>query len=100
MACLALSPVSMMVQGSPTPSRHYRSHVDLLHLHHGVESALRLGAACSDGLGQHARRDLPVDAPPVLAPAAGAFLAAIADDGVPAAIGFLLGLGCNLEREC
>jgi len=28
---------------------------------HTLESALRLGAACSDGLGQHAQRDLPVE---------------------------------------
>src|SRR5205085_412057 len=50
-------------------------------------------------LHQHARRDLPGDAPLVLAPAARALLAAIADDGVPVAVGLLLIVGGDLERE-
>ena len=46
-----------------------------------------------------ARRDLPRQAPLVLAPAAGAFLAAVADDRVPQAVGFGLVVGRDLERE-
>src|SRR5262249_35610336 len=49
--------------------------------------------------GQHARRDLPGEAPLVFAPAALALLAAITDDGVPVAVGLLLIVGGDLERE-
>jgi hypothetical protein len=41
---------------------------------------------------------LPRDAPLVFAPAALALLAAIADDGVPVAVGLLLIVGGDLER--
>src|SRR4029079_5973199 len=51
------------------------------------------------GLEQHARRDLPREAPAVLAPAAGAFLAAIPGDRVPVAVGFLLVLGHSHEAD-
>src|SRR5581483_1629434 len=50
-------------------------------------------------LDQHARRDLPGDAPAILAPAARAFLAAVVDDGVPVAIGFFLRVGRDLEGK-
>jgi len=52
------------------------------------------------GFGEHARRDLPVQAPAVLAPAALALLAAVADDRVPITIRFGLVNGCDLKREC
>ena len=68
-------------------------------VHHRVERALGFGAAGRHRLGQHARRDLPGDAPLVLAPAARALLAAVADDGVPVAVGLLLVVGGDLERE-
>jgi hypothetical protein len=42
---------------------------------------------------------LPGDAPLVLAPAAGTLLASIADNGVPVAVGLLLIIGGDLERE-
>ena len=42
---------------------------------------------------------MPGDAPLVFAPAASAFLAAIADDGVPVSIGLVLIVGRDLERE-
>jgi hypothetical protein len=42
---------------------------------------------------------LPRNAPLVFAPAALAFLPAIADDGVPVAVGLVLIVGGNLERE-
>src|SRR5690606_180629 len=72
--------------------------VDLLHRHHGLE-----GGAGAGGIGvvveghQATRRDLPADAPAVLAPAALALLTAVADDGVPQAVG--LGLVVGLDDE-
>jgi hypothetical protein len=42
---------------------------------------------------------LPGNAPLVFAPAALAFLPAIADDGVPVAVGLVLIVGSDLERE-
>ena len=68
-------------------------------VHHRVEGALGLGAAGGERLHQRARGDLPGDAPFVLAPAAGAFLAAVADDGVPVAVGLGLVVGGDLEGE-
>src|SRR5262249_40124017 len=56
-------------------------------------------AAGSQHLGQHAWRDLPGDAPLVFAPTALALLATITDDGVPVAVGLLLIVGGDLERE-
>src|SRR5215831_1241351 len=73
--------------------------VDLLHAHHCVECTLCLVAASGQRLGQHARRDLPGNTPLVFAPAARAFLPAIADDGVPVAVGLVLIVGGDLERE-
>src|SRR5436190_18138909 len=76
-----------------------RGNVDLLHAHHRIEGALGYIAAGRERLGQHARRDLPGDAPLVFAPAARALLAATADDGVPIAVGLCLIVGGDLERE-
>src|SRR4249920_2113536 len=84
---------------SAAPRRLDRGDVDLLHAHHRIERALCFIAAGRHRLGQHARRDLPGDAPLVLAPAARTLLAAIADDGVPVAVGLLLIVGGDLERE-
>src|SRR5688572_22408418 len=67
-----------------------RGDVDLLHAHHRLKRALCLIAAGRQRLGQHAWRDLPGDAPLVFAPAARTLLAAIADDGVPVAVGLVL----------
>ena len=71
--------MSLSLPSPPSCSR-YRGDVDFLHAHHGGERAFRFVATGSDCLDQHARRDLPGDAPPVLAPAARALLPAIADD--------------------
>ena len=72
----------------------------LRHFHHRLEGALGRGAIrVGDGGGEGAWRDLPRQAPFVLAPAAGAFLAAVADDRVPQAVGFGLVVGRHLERE-
>ena len=84
---------------SAAPRRLDRGDVDLLHAHHRIKRALCFIAAGRQRLGQHARRDLPGDAPLVFAPAALALLAAIADDGVPVAVGLLLIVGGDLERE-
>src|SRR4051812_35593126 len=84
---------------SAAPRRFDRGDVDFLHVHHGAECALCFIAAGRHRLRQYARRDLPGDAPSVLAPAALALLAAIADNGVPVAVGFLLIIGGDLKRE-
>ena len=67
-----------------------------------IASKARLAAARSGSViavGQGARRDLPRQAPLVLAPAARALLAAVADDRVPQAVGLGLVVGRDLERE-
>src|SRR5690606_2923515 len=77
-----------------------RRHVDLLHLHHCLEHPLRGGAVLArHRIAQRQRRDLPGHAPAVAAPAALALLAAVADDGIPVAIGFGLVARGDLERE-
>src|SRR5262245_21945710 len=68
-------------------------------MHHRSECALCFGAASRQRLRQYARGDLPGGAPFVFAPAACALLPAIADDGVPIAIGLFLIVGGDLERE-
>src|SRR6195256_3541334 len=84
---------------SAVPRRLDLGDVDLLHAHHRIKRALCFIAAGRHRLGQHARRDLPGDAPLVFAPAARTLLAAIADDGVPVAVGLVLIVGGDLERE-
>src|SRR5205807_4933522 len=64
-----------------------------------LKRALCFIASGRHRLGQHARRDLPGDAPLVFAPAARTLLATIANDGVPVAVGLLLIVGGDLERE-
>src|SRR5688572_4381933 len=71
---------------SAAHSRFDGGDVDLLHRHHRLERTLGRVAALGECIGQHPRRDLPTNAPLVLAPAALAFLAAIADDCVPVAV--------------
>src|SRR5215203_3908082 len=73
--------------------------LDLLHRHHRLEGTLCLSAASPKRLGQRARGDLPGEAPAVLAPTALAFLAAIADDRVPVAVGLFLIVRRDLEGE-
>src|SRR5712672_4256675 len=84
---------------SAAPRGLDRGDVDLLHFHHRVECSLCFCAADRQRLGQHARRDLPGDAPFVFAPAARTLLATIADDSVPVAVGLVLIVGGDLERE-
>src|SRR3546814_8554771 len=70
--------------GSAGPRGFDRRDVDLLHRHHRVHRTLG-GGAIGTGrcIEQRARGDLPRKAPAILAPAAHAFLATIADDRVP-----------------
>jgi hypothetical protein len=74
-------------------------NVNVLHAHHRIKRPLCFFATDRQRFGQHPRCDLPGDAPLVLAPAALALLATIADNGVPVAVGMLLIVGGDLERE-
>src|SRR5712672_3761268 len=87
------------VATSAAPRRFDRGDVDFPHAHHGIECALCFSATGRQCLCQHARRDLPGDAPLVLAPAARTLLASIADNCVPVAVGLLLIIGGDLKRE-
>src|SRR6185503_10210791 len=84
---------------SAAPRRVDGGDVDLLHAHHRLEGALGLGATGRKRVDQRARGDLPREAPAVLAPAALAFLAAIADDRVPVAVGLFLIVRRDLEGK-
>src|ERR1700730_10034144 len=84
---------------SAAPRRLDRGDINLFHSHHCLARALCLIAAGRHGIGHHARRDLQGDAPSVLAPATRALLAAIVDDRVPVAVGLLLIVSGDLERE-
>src|SRR6476659_957504 len=75
------------------------SDVNFSHCHHRIKRALSFIATGRHCVGQHTRRNLPRHAPFIFAPAAGALLAAIADDGVPIAVGLSLIVSGNLERE-
>src|ERR1700686_5193571 len=98
-AASACSPNTPRGRSRAAPRRLNRGDVDLLHAHHRIKRALCFIAAGRQRLGQHARRDLPGDAPLVFAPAARTLLAAIADDRVPVAVGLVLIVGSDLERE-
>ena len=68
-------------------------------VHHRLKGTLRLIAASRKCLGQHARSDLPGEAPAVLAPAALTFLAAVPDDRVPIAVRLFLIVRRDLEGK-
>src|SRR5258705_5950841 len=89
----------LVVNISAVPRRFDRGDVDFPHAHHGIECTLCFIAANRQRLCKHARRDLPGDAPLVLAPAERALLASMADDGIPVAVGLLLIIGGDLKRE-
>src|ERR1700733_12473460 len=93
-------PHHALAEGNSASARRLDcSDVYFLHCHHRIEHALCFTAAGRHRLGQHTRRDLPRNAPLVFAPAARALLAAIADDGVPIAVGLSLIVSGDLERE-
>src|SRR3954465_7773153 len=77
-----------------------RRDVNLLHRHHRLERPPGFSATNRKRLGQHPWGDLPGDTPAILAPTARAFLAAIADDRVPVAVGLVLRVRCHLEGKC
>src|SRR5690242_7851645 len=94
------APVSLRIDGLPAQRGFDPGDVDLLHRHHRLERALGRGPVrIVHGLEQDARGDLPRKAPFVLAPAAHALLAAVADDGVPVAVGLFLVLGRDHEAD-
>src|SRR5690349_3350101 len=85
------APVSLRIDRLALQSGLDLGDVDLLHCHHRFEGALGRGLVGTIvSLEQDARRDLPGEAPLVLAPAAGTLLPAVADDRVPIAVGLLL----------
>src|SRR5688500_14043406 len=87
-------PVSLRIDTLPAHRRLDLRDVDLAHRHHRVERALRRGLVRTGSrVEQHARSDLPGEPPFVLAPAAFAFRAAVADDRIPVAVGLFLILG-------
>src|SRR4029079_12404353 len=67
--------------------------------HHRLEGTLCLTAARGKRIGQRTRSDLPREAPPVLAPTARAFLAAVAHDRIPVAVRLILVVRGDLEGE-
>src|SRR3954467_8298678 len=100
MICSARLSMVRRRPASSAPSRLVDgSDVDLLHRHHRFERALGVGAAGGKRVGQCARGDLPREAPAVLAPAARAFLAAVADGRIPVAVRLGLIVRGDLERE-
>src|SRR5258708_6965892 len=84
---------------SASPRCSDSGNVDPLHRHHRLEGTLCLAATSRKRLGEHARRDLPREAPAILAPTALAFLATIADDGVPIAVRLFLSVRRDLEGK-
>lgn len=75
-------------------------YINFLHFHHRFERSFGFAfIAAHHSLGQDLRRDLPRDAPLVLAPSALTFLAAVPDYGIPIAVGLRLILGRYLKRE-
>src|SRR5687767_10023311 len=94
------APVSLRIGGFSAEGGLDLCDVDLAHGHHRVELALGRGlVGTGRRLEQHARRDLPRIAPFILAPAALAFLSAVADNGVPVAVGLFLVLGDDHEAD-
>src|SRR6185503_18611315 len=82
------APVSLRIDRFAPKGGFDRGDVDFLHRHHRLEGALGRGlVGIVHSLQQHARGNLPREAPLVLAPAAGAFLAAGLGNGVPIAVG-------------
>ena len=86
-------------RGSASPGGLDGGDVYLLHGHHRREGTLGLSATCRHRFHKHARRDLPVDPPAVLAPAALTLRAPIANDRVPVAVGFFSEVTSRLKSD-
>src|SRR5438552_3398970 len=74
-------------------------NVDFLHRHHRFEGTLCLIASSRERVRQHARGDLPGEAPAVLAPTTLAFLPPIVDDRIPVTVRLFLIVRRDLERK-
>src|SRR5687767_15852715 len=92
-----LTPTTVFL--SAPPRRFDGGNVDFLHRQHRLKGTPCLIATSSERVGQSARGDLPGEAPAVLAPTALTFLAAIADDRVPVAVGLFLIVSRDLEGK-
>src|SRR3954447_11053855 len=90
-------PVSLRIDLLSRRCRLDRRDVDLAHGHHRLERALGALAAVAGQLEQALRRDLPREAPAVLAPAAHALGAAVPGDRVPITVGLFLAVGQDHE---
>jgi hypothetical protein len=64
-----------------------------------IIASKRLSATGRQRVGQHARGDLPGEAPAVLAPTTRAFLAAVADNRIPVAVRLRLIVRGDLEGK-
>src|SRR5262245_31580038 len=84
----------------PAPSSFDLGYVDLLHRQHRLEGTLGLPTAGSHRISEHARRDLPGQSPAIPTPATRTLFAAVPDDGVPVAVGFVLVVRGDLKGEC
>src|SRR5215471_18546385 len=74
--------------------------VDLLHRHHRLHGAPgRSRIAIVNRRHQRAGHDLPAHAELVLAPTTHAFLTTVSNNRIPVAVGFLLRIGEDLERN-
>src|SRR6266704_3112698 len=71
---------AIAISCSPASRRLDGGNVDLLHRHHRLELTSCLSATGRKRIGQRTWRDLPREAPAVLAPTARTFLAAVAND--------------------
>src|SRR6185503_19894657 len=95
-----IAPVSLRIDGFSAKRSLDLRDIDLAHGHHGLERALGGGAIrIVHRLQENPWRDLPGKGPFVLAPAAGAFLAAGADDRVPVSVGLFLTFGQDHEAD-
>src|SRR5215211_279679 len=93
-----MSTYGCIAQSAP-PRCLDRGDVDLLHRHHRLERTLCLVATRRKRVGERTRGDLPGKAPAILAPAARAFLTAVADDRVPVAVRLFLIVRRELEGK-
>src|SRR6185436_5178028 len=84
---------------SAPPHRLDGGNVDFLHRHQRFEGTPCLIAAGRERVAEHARGDLPREAPAVPAPAALAFLPPVVDDRVPVTVRLFLIVRRDLERK-
>src|SRR6185312_9543939 len=95
------APVSLRIDGFPRRRGLNGGDIDLAHRHHRLECPFRLRRIGNIGgqIEQTPGRNLPREAPSVLAPAAGAFLAAALDYRVPISVRLRLVFGHDDEAD-